>query len=97
MSSAIKTVQTTRQENFAGFGHQAASEEHQFNIDNVPDQSGKIAIVTGGSEGIGYACTRTLLEKNIGKLFVLSLSQDVVNGAYDALEKGHGQGESQAR
>lgn len=91
MSSILQSAQTTLQEDFGGFGHNAAGEEHQFDIDHVPDQTGKVAVVTGGSEGIGYGCTRTLLSKNISKLYILSVSQDVVNGAYDALKKDMGE------
>jgi NAD(P)-dependent dehydrogenase (short-subunit alcohol dehydrogenase family) len=39
--------------------------------------------VTGGSQGIGYGCTRTLLEHNISKLFIISQSPD---GATDAIK-----------
>ncbi|KAH8785918.1 retinol dehydrogenase 12 [Diaporthe sp. PMI_573] len=49
----------------------------------VPDLSGKVAVVTGGSQGIGYGCTRTLLEHNISKLFIMSQSPD---GATDAIK-----------
>lgn len=91
MSSAVKNVQTTIQEDFGSFGHNAASPENQFSLDNVPDQTGKVAVVTGGSEGIGYGCTRSLLAKNISKLFILSLSKDVVNGARDAIKQDLGE------
>lgn len=91
MSSAVKNIQTTLQEDFGGFGHNAAGEEHQFSLDNVPDQTSKVALVTGGSEGIGYGCTRTLLAKNIHKLYILSLSKEVVDGARDAIKQDLGE------
>jgi hypothetical protein len=33
--------------------HGLAKPEEQFTRDDVPDLSGKVALVTGGSEGIG--------------------------------------------
>lgn len=45
-----------------------ATEETQFSLEAVPDQSNKVAVITGGSRGIGYACAHTLLERNISKL-----------------------------
>jgi NAD(P)-dependent dehydrogenase (short-subunit alcohol dehydrogenase family) len=53
--------------------------------------SGKVAVVTGGSEGIGYGCTHTLLSKNISKLFILSVSKEVVDGAMNAVAQELGQ------
>jgi NAD(P)-dependent dehydrogenase (short-subunit alcohol dehydrogenase family) len=47
--------------------------------------------VTGGSEGIGYGCTHTLLKHNIDKLYVLSVSDEVVKGAKASIEKDLGQ------
>lgn len=60
--------------------HSLADTEHQLKLEDTPDQTGKVAVVTGGSEGIGYGCTHTLLSKNISKIFILSLSQEVVDG-----------------
>jgi len=57
-------------ENFGGPTHSLVSEENYFDLEQVPDLSGKIAVVTGGSEGIGFGVTHTLLSKNISKLFV---------------------------
>jgi NAD(P)-dependent dehydrogenase (short-subunit alcohol dehydrogenase family) len=70
--------------------HSLASPEHQFSLDEVPDLTGKVAIVTGGSEGIGYGCTHTLLSHNISKLFILSLSQEVVDGALNSISSEMG-------
>lgn len=79
------TIRNTIAENFGGPAASLAKPEHQFSIDAVPDQSGKVALVTGGSEGIGYAITHTLLKRNIAKLYILSVSEEVVAGAMDAV------------
>jgi NAD(P)-dependent dehydrogenase (short-subunit alcohol dehydrogenase family) len=52
-----------------------------FSLDEVPDLSGKVALVTGGAEGIGYACTKVLLENNAEKVFILSKPDDPVEKA----------------
>jgi len=52
--------------------------------------TGKVAIVTGGSEGIGYGCTHTLLSHNVSKVFILSLSQEVADGATKSISEDLG-------
>lgn len=64
---------------------------HQFSLDATPDLSNKVAVVTGGSEGIGYGVTHTLLKHNIAKLFILSVSKEVVDGAKASIAKDLGQ------
>jgi len=54
MASVIKNIQTTLSENLGGAAHKSAPEGTGFSLDLVPDQTGKVAVVTGGSEGIGY-------------------------------------------
>jgi NAD(P)-dependent dehydrogenase (short-subunit alcohol dehydrogenase family) len=57
-------------------------EHQQFSIpDDVPDLSGKVAVITGGSRGIGYGCTQTLLQKNIAKVFIVSDTQAGIDEA----------------
>jgi len=91
MESIVNTVKSTIAENFGGAAHSLAPPEHQFDIQkDVPDLTSKVAIVTGGSEGIGYGCTHTLLSNNVSKLFILSLSQEVVDGALDSISKDMG-------
>jgi NAD(P)-dependent dehydrogenase (short-subunit alcohol dehydrogenase family) len=48
-----------------------------FSLDDVPNLAGKVALVTGGSEGIGLACTHTLLDHDAEKVFVLSHRRSV--------------------
>lgn len=47
--------------------------------------------MTGGSEGIGYGVTHTLLDHGISKIFVLSLSDEVVKGAKKSVAEELGQ------
>jgi NAD(P)-dependent dehydrogenase (short-subunit alcohol dehydrogenase family) len=71
--------------------HSLAPADQQFSLEEVPDLSGKVALVTGGSEGIGYGCTHTLLSHNVSKLFILALEEDVANDAKSAIAKEMGQ------
>jgi NAD(P)-dependent dehydrogenase (short-subunit alcohol dehydrogenase family) len=70
--------------------HSLAPKDQQFALEEVPDLSGKVALVTGGSEGIGYGCTHTLLSKNVSKLFILSQSEDIVTDAINAITQEMG-------
>lgn len=90
MASIIQSAKNTIAENLGGPAHSLAKPEHQFSIEDVPDQSGKVAVITGGSEGIGYGCSHTLLSRNISKLFILSLSEEVVQKATDAVREEMG-------
>ncbi|KAJ0109022.1 retinol dehydrogenase 12 [Diaporthe amygdali] len=82
----MDTVTATIHENFGGT-HSLANEEENFSLNQVPDLNGKVAIVTGGSQGIGYGCTRTLLEHNISKLFIISQSSDVATDAINTIRE----------
>ena len=86
----MDTIKSTIAENFGGKSHDVVAEKDQFSLEQVPDLSGRVAIVTGGSEGIGYGCTHTLLSHNIKKLFILSVSQEVVDGAVKSLTEEMG-------
>ncbi|KAI0592818.1 retinol dehydrogenase 12 [Biscogniauxia sp. FL1348] len=79
----MNTIKNAIGENLGGKAQSLST--HQFSLDDVPDLSGKVAVVTGGSEGIGYACTHTLLQHNIAQVYVLSLSADVVRRARAAI------------
>ncbi|KAF2016522.1 retinol dehydrogenase 12 [Aaosphaeria arxii CBS 175.79] len=93
MNAAVDAVKSTVAENFGKMipAHDAASKDSQFSLEQVPDLSGKVAVVTGGSEGIGYGCTHTLLSHNISKLFIISKSEDVVKDALDAIKTEMGE------
>ena len=91
----MEAIKKTVAENFGGAAHKAVSEDQQFALEQVPSLNGKVAVVTGGSEGIGYGCTHTLLSKGVEKLFILSVSKEVVDGAIKAV--GEEMGEEAAK
>lgn len=91
MSSAIKAAQTTLSQNFGGPAHNLAADSRKFSLDETPDQSGKVAVVTGGSEGIGYGAVYTLLSHNIAKVFILSVSADVIADSVQAIKEELGE------
>ncbi|GAM83713.1 hypothetical protein ANO11243_017020 [Dothideomycetidae sp. 11243] len=88
--AVMQAVKDTIAQNFGGKAQDVG--RATFSLEEVPDLSGKVAVVTGGSEGIGYGCTHTLLSKNISKLFVTSLRTEKGEDALDALEKELGAG-----
>lgn len=96
MSSTLDQVKSTFSQNLGGVAEKLTPAGQNFSIDDIPDLSGKVAIVTGGSEGIGYACTHTLLSKGVKKLYILSLSKDVVDGAKEAVASELGQEKADA-
>lgn len=85
----MEKIKNTLAENLGGPAPKLGS--HQFKLDDCPDLSGKVAVVTGGSEGIGFGVTYTLLKHNIAKLYILSKSKEVVEGAKEAIAKELGQ------
>ncbi|KAL8872295.1 MAG: hypothetical protein Q9174_002053 [Haloplaca sp. 1 TL-2023] len=87
----MDAVKRTVAENFGGSAHQAAKEGDQFTLEQTPSLSGKVAVITGGSEGIGYGCSHTMLTHDIKKLFILSVSKEVVDGAVNAVKEEMGQ------
>lgn len=89
----MQAIKNTIAENFGGdFAHSLAPADSQFALSQVPDLTGKVAVVTGGSEGIGYGCTHTLLSHNIGKLFIISKSPDVIAHSLAAIREELGAG-----
>jgi NAD(P)-dependent dehydrogenase (short-subunit alcohol dehydrogenase family) len=78
----MQAVKNTIAENMGGIAHNLAPADSQFDIDkDVPDLSGKVAVTTGGSQGIGYAASFVMLRANLSKLFILSTDQSVIDGA----------------
>lgn len=81
----METIKQTIAQNLGGNSNKLVSEDQQFTLEKIPSLDGKVAVVTGGSEGIGYGCTHSLLSHGIEKLFILSVSKDVVDGAVSAI------------
>jgi len=52
-SGIVQNVRTALAENLTGSAQKAAPAGTNFTLNDVPDQTGKVAVVTGGSEGIG--------------------------------------------
>lgn len=77
-------------ENLGGPFHLLGSKDQSFSLNEVPDLSDKVALVTGGTEGIGFGCTYTLLSRKISKLFILSLSKEKAEHALDLIERDLG-------
>jgi NAD(P)-dependent dehydrogenase (short-subunit alcohol dehydrogenase family) len=92
--SVMQAVKNTIAENLGNQvlgSHSLAPADQQFSLEEVPDLTGKVALVTGGSEGIGYGCTHTLLSHNVSKLFILAKSDDIASDAINAIAKEMGQ------
>jgi NAD(P)-dependent dehydrogenase (short-subunit alcohol dehydrogenase family) len=89
----MEAVRNTIVENLGQIipGNDMAPEGSRFSLDEVPDLTGKVAVVTGGSEGIGYGCTHTLLSHNVKKLFILSQSEEIVDDAIKAIREEMGE------
>ncbi|KAM0330805.1 hypothetical protein ACHAQA_003759 [Verticillium albo-atrum] len=85
----MDAIKNTIGENFGGVAQKLST--HQWSLDQTPDLSGKVAVVTGGSQGIGYGVTHTLLTHNIAKLYILSTSKEVIDGAKEAIAQDLGQ------
>lgn len=91
MSSAVKAAQTTLSQNLGGVAHNLAPDSRKFALEDTPDQSGKVAVITGGSEGIGYGAVHTLLSKDIAKVFILSVSANVIADSVEAIKEELGE------
>ncbi|KAL6714759.1 hypothetical protein ACLMJK_008184 [Lecanora helva] len=83
--------QTVAQNMGVGGAHTLVPEDQQFDLKDTPDLQGKVAVVTGGSEGIGGACTHTFLSKGISKVFVISVSKEVIDQSINAIKQELGE------
>lgn len=83
----METIKQTIAQNIGGDSHKLVPESQQFSLEQIPSLKGKVAVVTGGSEGIGYGCTHSMLSHDIEKLFILSVSKEVVDGAVASIRE----------
>ncbi|EIN08964.1 NAD(P)-binding protein [Punctularia strigosozonata HHB-11173 SS5] len=61
----------------------------KWDVDQIPDLSGKVVIVTGGNTGIGKETCRELLKKN-AKVYLAARSKSKAEEAINDLEKDTG-------
>ncbi|KAK1232740.1 short-chain alcohol dehydrogenase [Marasmius sp. AFHP31] len=61
----------------------------KFNVEDIPDLTGKVIVVTGGNTGIGYETIKALLPKN-AKVYMASRSEDKAKVAISWLKKETG-------
>ncbi|KAK9459160.1 uncharacterized protein V1516DRAFT_559670 [Lipomyces oligophaga] len=66
---------------------------YQFTFDDIPDLSGKIAIVTGGNSGLGEVIARELARKN-AKVYIAARSQARVTAAIARIKQAIGTDEN---
>lgn len=48
----MDTIKQAAAQNLGGGSHKLVPESQQFDLEQVPSLSGKVAVITGGSEGI---------------------------------------------
>ena len=82
--------QTVAQNMGVGGAHELVPEDQRFDLNDTPDQKGKVAVITGGSEGIGYGALYTLLKFGLEKAFVISVDKSKIDEALKAIEKDLG-------
>ncbi|KAJ7110090.1 NAD(P)-binding protein [Mycena epipterygia] len=61
----------------------------QFTVDEIPDLTGRVILVTGGNGGIGYEIIKVLLTKN-AKVYMLSRSKERAEAAISRLKSETG-------
>ncbi|EIW52321.1 NAD-P-binding protein [Trametes versicolor FP-101664 SS1] len=61
----------------------------KFSVDQIPDLTGRVVLVTGGNVGIGYETIKALLQHN-AKVYMASRSKDKAEKAIAALKEATG-------
>ncbi|KAM7208266.1 putative oxidoreductase bli-4, mitochondrial [Naviculisporaceae sp. PSN 640] len=84
----METIKNTLAENLGGPVTQLGTT--QFSLNDCPDLSSKVAVITGGTQGIGYAIAHTLLKNNISKVYLLSTTPEPAEKAKSAFQKEFG-------
>ncbi|RPD56662.1 NAD(P)-binding protein [Lentinus tigrinus ALCF2SS1-7] len=57
----------------------------KFSVDQIPDLSGRVVIVTGGNSGIGYETVKVLLQRN-AKVYLAARSRSKAEAAISSLK-----------
>ncbi|KAK0187801.1 hypothetical protein F5146DRAFT_1113027 [Armillaria mellea] len=63
--------------------------QSKFSIDQIPDLSGKVVIITGGNAGVGYETAKALLPRN-AKVYIASRNAKKTGDAIDKLREDTG-------
>ncbi|KAJ7151440.1 NAD(P)-binding protein [Mycena crocata] len=71
--------------NISSYLAQSFPPKPKFTVDDIPDLTGRVIIVTGGNGGIGYEITKALLAKN-AKVYMLSRSKERAESAISQLK-----------
>lgn len=58
----------------------------KFTDEDVPDQSGKVFVVTGGATGVGFEVSRILYEKN-ATVYIATRTASKIRNAIDNIKK----------
>ncbi|ODQ50283.1 NAD(P)-binding protein [Saitoella complicata NRRL Y-17804] len=58
-----------------------------FTADDIPDLAGKVYLVTGGAQGIGFGTTYNLLKHNATKVIIISRNPEIATEAKETLAK----------
>jgi retinol dehydrogenase-12 len=61
----------------------------KYTFENIPDLTGKVAVVTGANTGIGKVTARELL-KNGAKVYIACRNEEKANKAMDDLKAATG-------
>jgi len=65
---------------------QISPPKSKFNVEDIPDLSGKIIIVTGANTGVGFETAKALLAHN-AKVYIAARSQEKGQAAIERLQK----------
>ncbi|KAI0365671.1 NAD(P)-binding protein [Pilatotrama ljubarskyi] len=84
MGAFLSNLQNTKTGLAQGFPPKS-----KFSVEQIPDLTGRIAIVTGGNVGIGYETIKALLQHN-AKVYMASRSKEKADAAIASLKEATG-------